>query len=323
MSTDKIADHLLALAENQIPDEPIPESNDQEINKLINATNLLSAKLRKERETRAIDAARLESIQEILHDYLLRNFSRRAEIVGDHKEIDALALSINYFGEELKKSFEVISDQNSRLLRTNEEITTLLREIHHRVKNNMQIISSLLLLQSSQLDTEEIQKVFLQCQNRINSMAMIHEMLYRSTTFSKIQYGEYIEELAAKLIHSIKGPRNNVDYIVNAEDIYLNIDTSIPLGLIINEIITNSLKHGIKEKEHGRIHVKIDQKAPREFVLEVSDNGNGFPEKINAQTTDSVGLQLIDSLVLQLKGSMTVDTGSWGTKHVIKFIEID
>jgi len=207
-----------------------------------------------------------------------------------------------------------------------EQITekeTLLKEVHHRVKNNLQTVSSLLSLQARGIDDEEIRNLIKSSQNRVISMAMVHEMLYMRDDISKIKYKSYVQELGEYLVRSVKGSENNVHLTIDIPDIELGIDTAIPLGLLINEAITNALKYGIRDDDQGEIYVALRKEDNREYVLSIGDNGVGFPERVNFKNTKSLGLKLIHNLTRQLKGSIVRDLSKKGTNYVVKFREVD
>ena len=137
------------------------------------------------------------------------------------------------------------------------EKETLLREVHHRVKNNLQTVSSLLSLQSRSIENESVKKLIKSSQNRVIAMAMVHEMLYMRDDLSKIEFKSYVQELSEYLVRSVKGSENNIELDLNIPDIQLGIDTAIPLGLLINEAVTNALKYGIKGDDKGQIHIAL------------------------------------------------------------------
>ena len=204
------------------------------------------------------------------------------------------------------------------------EKENLLKEVHHRVKNNLQTVSSLLSLQSRNIETGPMKGLLKGTQNRVIAMAMVHEMLYMRNDISHIEYKSYVQELGEYLIRSIKGNDNHVDLKIDIPDIKLGIDTAIPLGLLINEALTNALKYGIEGDKEGIISIKLQQDTNEKncYILEIGDNGIGFPETINYKTTKSLGLKLIHNLTRQLKGTITRDMSKKGTNYIIKFQEI-
>ncbi|MGJ8735224.1 sensor histidine kinase [Zobellia laminariae] len=231
-----------------------------------------------------------------------------------------LFLSIIY---TLYKKNKHINSLNKTIKNRLDERDTLLKEIHHRVKNNLQVISSLLSLQSSFIKDDKIKGLFRYSQYRINSMAIIHEMLYRSKDLSKINYADYTKQLASTLICSMKGGDKEIDLEVDSEELHLNLDTSVPLGLMINEIITNSLKYGFKNIDKGQITIKFEKLKYPNFLMHIGDNGNGFSDKIDFRNTKSLGLKLIHMLTLQLKGNIEKDNTENGTHYIITFQEIE
>lgn len=195
----------------------------------------------------------------------------------------------------------------------------LLKEIHHRVKNNMQVISSILNLQSSYVEDENTLRILQESRNRIRSMAMIHESLYRRDDFSSIDFSGYIENLVYNLISSYSiGQKIKINK--NLERVSIDLDQAIPCGLLVNEVITNALKYAWEEEGAGSIDIKL-KKEGKMILLEIADNGKGLPEEFDSIKSDTLGLQLIITLVEQLEGELNVDI-SKGTKYLIKFEDI-
>ena len=189
--------------------------------------------------------------------------------------------------------------------RSLQEKEVLLNEIHHRVKNNMQIVTSLLKLQSQSIKDKRSLELFLNTQNRVRSMALIHEKLYKTEDFSKIDFGEYIRNLTAHLLISYHILPSQIKINVNIKDIVFNINVAIPCGLIINELVTNSLNHAFSNSREGKIKVSIIRKGTNGYLLVVKDNGKGLPsEAIELEDPTTLGLQLVSSLVSQLKGTL-------------------
>jgi len=203
-----------------------------------------------------------------------------------------------------------------RLKTSLREKEVLLREIHHRVKNNLQIISSLLNLQSRNLQDEKARDMFKESQVRVRSMALVHEKLYRSEDLSNVDFSEYIRNLADHLFH-VYG-MNDVDLKVDVENVFLDINTAIPCGLIISELITNSLKYAFPQGNGGELKVGLKRDSEDFYMLTVGDSGRGFPEDFDIKSSDSLGLQLVDMLTDQLNGSLSFKHGK-GAKLEIKF----
>jgi PAS domain S-box-containing protein len=196
----------------------------------------------------------------------------------------------------------------------------LLKEIHHRVKNNMQIISSLLSLQRQYVNDDESINILKESQNRVKSMAMIHEKLYGSKNFNKICFQNYIESLVWDLFYSYSIENDTIIPILEVDDIELNIETSIPCGLIITELVSNCLKYAFPDKHEGELKVSLKIKE-NSYALTISDNGIGFPEHIDFKNTKTLGLELVNNLVEQLEGTIQLNTNQ-GTEFIIKFKEL-
>jgi len=200
------------------------------------------------------------------------------------------------------------------------EKEVLLREIHHRVKNNLQIISSLLNLQSRYIKGKQVLHVFKESQDRIKSMALIHEKLYQSKELARIDFAEYVRSLVADLFRSYKTDSDLITLKTNIDDVFLGINTAIPCGLIINELVSNSLKYAFPEDRQGEIRIDLHSEKEGKFTLIVSDSGVGFPKDLDFRNTESLGLQLACTLVDQLQGTIGLDrTG--GTEFKIAFTE--
>ena len=211
----------------------------------------------------------------------------------------------------ITRNINELKNVENRLKFSLEEKEVLLREIHHRVKNNMQIISSLLNLQSRYLNDEKTVNVLSESRNRVRSMAMVHEELYRSRDLSKIDFADYIQRLLSGLFNSYGVDKNIVKPEINVENVLLNIDMAVPCGLIINELVSNALKHAFVQGQKGKISIKFHPHGEK-YVLTVADDGIGLPENIDFKNTKTLGLQLVTTLVKQLSGSIDIsrDTGT-------------
>lgn len=202
-----------------------------------------------------------------------------------------------------------------------EEKELLLRELHHRVKNNMQIISSLLSLQSHHIKDERDLKIFESSQNRVKTMALIHEELYSSQDFSHINLSEYIRNLTKELLTSnIKNP-GRIDLKVDVENVNMEIETAIPLGLLINELVANSLSYAFPNSQNGEIKVDLHRDEDK-FHLVVSDDGIGIPEDVVFEKSESLGFQLVKSLTNQLDGEIKLIKNG-GTTFNLEFKELN
>lgn len=226
------------------------------------------------------------------------------------------------FGKNLLRTHHRLYRSKMEVAQQAKEREILLKEIHHRVKNNLQTVSSLLSLQSRSIEDKQMKNLIKSSQNRVISMAMVHEMLYMRDDLAKIEYRSYVQELSEYLIRSLKGANNHVKLNIEINDIKLGIDTAIPLGLLINETITNALKYGIKDDCEGEINIELTQGEKSNYILIIGDNGVGFPEDINHKTTKSLGLKLIHNLARQLEGSIDRDCTKPGTYYTVKFKEV-
>ena len=198
-----------------------------------------------------------------------------------------------------------------------QEKNVMLKEIHHRVKNNLSIIASLLRLQLRGLDTrEQVERAFKECNSRIQSMTLIHEKLYQSENFAKIDYKNYSENLVINLMKTYAVDQN-VELVFDISEIFFDIDTAIPLGLILNEAITNSLKYAFRKKQKHILKISLKQ-VKDQYELIIKDNGVGIPETIDVNKTSSLGLRLIRILTDQLGGTSTIEREN-GTKISIIF----
>ncbi len=185
-----------------------------------------------------------------------------------------------------------------------EEKVVLLQEIHHRVKNNLQVISSLLYLQSEKIKDPQVLEILRDSQNRVKSMALIHEKLYQSPDLSKVDLAEYLRNLTSYLFRSYTALANAIQFEVEADNIFLGIDVAAPCGLIINELVSNALKHAFPKGQGGVIRIGLHKEAEHLFRLTVCDTGIGFPADLDFTNTNSLGLQLVNTLVNQLDGSI-------------------
>ena len=195
----------------------------------------------------------------------------------------------------------------------------LLQEVHHRVKNNMQIISSLFSLQSKGIEDEEQLHIFKSSQDRVKSMALIHERLYQSGDFARVDFAEYTRGLTSHLFGSYGIAPDFIKSFVDIKDVFLDINTAIPCGLVINELVSNSLKHAFKNGQQGEVRIGMSALNGNEIDLVISDNGVGLPEGVNFRNTESMGLRLVSILAeSQLHGNIEVDRTN-GTSFHIRF----
>ena len=197
------------------------------------------------------------------------------------------------------------------------EKEALLREIHHRVKNNMQIISSLLNLQAHHVKNPELTAIIKECQNRIRSMAIVHEHLYKSANLAKINFADYLNRLIVHLYNVHSQSQEKIHLETELQAVELDIGTAIPLGLLASEIISNSFKHAFPGERRGKLRIVLHPISPKSFKLEISDDGVGLPENLNFGQSQTFGMQLMGLLKDQLGAQLELDRSS-GTRYIIK-----
>lgn len=275
-----------------------------------------------------------EEVEESLLDWdqllsgKIKNFSREQTYVRKDGELISANVTVslvkdasgnpNYF----VAVFEDITERKLYEKQLKESITekeVLLKEVHHRVKNNMQVISSILNLQSSYISDENALNILRESQDRIKSMSFVHESLYQSKTLSEVNFAEYIQNIVKNLYHSYSSPDKRIELVFELDKIDLNLDTSIPCGLIINEVVSNSLKYAFQDREGGVLKVKFGSEDDA-LRLTISDDGIGLPEGFDINTAESLGLQLVTTLVTQISGDLQINT-EHGTEIDIKFKE--
>jgi len=200
------------------------------------------------------------------------------------------------------------------------EKEVILKEIHHRVKNNLQIISSLLNLQSRHIGDEGIREVFRESQDRVHSLALVHEKLYDSRELARIDAASYVRSLASNLFHSYGVNPDRIRFAVDVTQVELGIDSAVPCGLVLNELVSNALKHAFPDDREGRLVVELRREDGGRMRLRVSDDGIGLPKDLDFRRAESLGLQLVNILVSQLDGSIEVTAGD-GTTVEVTFAE--
>jgi two-component system, sensor histidine kinase PdtaS len=240
----------------------------------------------------------------------------------------AVLLANNY------RKLQYIKNITTRLKETNQELTEtliskdekelLLKEIHHRVKNNLQVISSLIRLQASKIENPKVEGLFQECEVRVKSMALVHEELYRTDDLSSVNLTEYIRKLGNDLLQAYVIDKK-IGFKHDVGVSFMGIDTLIPLGLMINEIISNSLKHGFKgnETKDPEIYINIQFTDLKEYEMTIGDNGAGMSEDIDFEFPESLGLDLILTLAEQLEGTVERLSELAGTHYLVKFKDLD
>ncbi len=255
--------------------------------------------------------------------------------------LDAIDLGVNgYLIKPIKKEklFQVIRDQASNVVLKNalaekerkrrqaeknlkkslEEKDLLLREVHHRVKNNMQIISSILSMQERLVDDSRLQKLLTESQNRIRSMALVHENLYQHENMAGIWFPDYVQSLAANIARTYQTPQLHVSFEYDIAEVFLPLDIGIPCGLIVNELVSNSLKYAFPENTKGVIRVALKSYNAGEYVLEVADNGTGMDARFSLEEASTLGMRIVDALAQQIDADLSWNFSN-GAKYTLRF----
>lgn len=292
--------------------EQKPKESEEET--VLRGLSILEEKFKKAKAETEFNNKRVNAILDVVMAMAKLDYSKKADVSERTDYVDALAAGINMLGEELKCSTISLFEKE-----------TLLKEIHHRVKNNLQIISSLLNLQSGQIDDPFFREKYNVSRDRIRSMALVHEKLYESENLSLIDFGDYVLSLANSLNVSYNPGdsriRMKLDVAENAG--LFKIETAIPCGLILNELLSNSFKYAFPENRKGTIDVFFgctqEMEKQNEYCLSVKDDGVGLPEDLDPDTTESLGFQLITILADQLNAKLLVNREE-GTEVSLKFL---
>jgi len=234
-----------------------------------------------------------------------------------YAQIDEIAGNI-MMEKALEEKELIRSIAESNLKKSLEEKEVLLKEVHHRVKNNMQIISSILKMQERLVDDPKLKTVLGESQNRIRSMALIHENLYRNETLANIKFANYVQSLTTNLSRTYADMQGRISFHFDIEDVSLPIDIGIPCGLIINELISNSFKHAFAGREKGLISIGLRVSNGNEYTLLVADDGVGILHQTSFNNSGSLGMRIVTKLVQQIEGALDYDFKN-GTKYTIRF----
>ena len=220
--------------------------------------------------------------------------------------------------ENLKNEIEVRKETGNKLKSSLQEKNVMLKEIQHRVKNNLQVISSILNIQSRSSKNEKFIQMFTDTQNRIISMSLVQEQLYLSKDLALVDFHQYVKTLIDNLFVAYNISIKNIKVMINIEDILLNINTAIPCGLLINEIVTNAIKHGFADNRKGVIKIEMEKLKNSYFYLEISNNGVDMPDGIDYKKAESTGMELIRILIVQLSAEVELIKVN-GVKYKMKF----
>ncbi len=295
-----------------------------------------------ETDTKIKDLRRDKNIKEIDELYKKVQSQKQLEDESKHQELLKVIFGLTggflflvvlvfiYIVKEKSKLNSLLQIQNDDILQQKEIINQtlrekelLLKEIHHRVKNNLQIVSSLLSLQAKNMDDEKAKYAIFEAKERIQAIALIHQKLYSEKTFATIEMKTYLNDLVEQLNKSYNNSGNKIQITLKSFDIVLNIDTVVPLGLIICELITNSFKYAFINKNEGNLRIEINHGENDYFILTVKDDGNGMKENFSFLESKTLGVEIITALTEQLEGNMTYKSDENGTSIKIKFKEIN
>lgn len=240
---------------------------------------------------------------------------------------DSLEIRVDERTKELRNINRTLTNEVSerratekKLKASLDEKAILIKEIHHRVKNNLQIVSSLLNLQANSVDDKYVSSLFQESQLRVRSIALVHENLYQSPNLARIKLDVYLNRLINYLSKTFTTNLASVDIKIDVHDIELGINQAVPCGLIVNELVSNIFKHAFNDKNTGLINIKMDKLDGKRYVLTVKDNGIGLPEDFNIKDNPSLGMYLIQSLSSQMNGEVEF-SGESGTTVKVFFEE--
>jgi two-component sensor histidine kinase len=276
--------------------------------------NAIEKKIKNSAAQKKRNTKRINDILKVVVSLAKLDYSKKAVISGKRNDFDALALGINMLGEELQSSTISLHEKE-----------VLLKEIHHRVKNNLQVISSLLNLQSEKITQPEFLATFVESKNRIRAMALVHEKLYQSKNLSLIDFSEYLHSFSTYMNSSYNLSPDKVKMHVNTnlKSHFFKIDTAIPCGLILNELISNSCKYAFPKNRKGNIYLNFgiekELEHTNQYILEVADDGIGIASSVDMDNPDSLGFQLLEMLTQQLEGTLHLDSKK-GTKFTVRFL---
>lgn len=280
---------------------------------VLNGLKKIEANLKSNKKQEEENSKRIDEILKVVISFANLKYDRKANITNKKSHFDALALGINMLGEELEASTISLHEKE-----------VLLKEIHHRVKNNLQVISSLLNLQSEKIKQPDLLETFMESQNRIRAMALVHEKIYQSKNLSQIDFTEYVHSFISQMSssYSLDPTKIKMHLDPNIKSHFFKIDTAIPCSLILNELISNSYKYAFPKNRKGNIYlhfgIEKESKNAYQYVLQIADDGVGISPDIDIKNTSSLGLQLVDLLTSQIEGKLELDRKN-GTKFTIRF----
>jgi two-component sensor histidine kinase len=242
-----------------------------------------------------------------VHDYIMKNNLSRLLPAVERELREA----------ENRRARRQAEEQLKASLREKE---VLLQEVHHRVKNNLQVISSILNLQSQYIKDEHALRLFKESQSRIRSISLVHEKLYRSKDLVRIDFSEYVQEIATNLFHLYGKDPAAISLKLDIHALSMHVNTAIPCGIIINELVSNALKYAFPGDRKGQIRIGLQELQDHQYILTVRDDGIGFPKDLEFRRTETLGMQLVVTLIDQLGGMIHLNNGE-GTTFTVRFPE--
>ncbi len=225
---------------------------------------------------------------------------------------EIIALFAMYIDISERKKYQEKIENNLR------EKRTLLEEIHHRVKNNLAILSGLLQLKGLETEDPTLQEILQESQSRIQSMALVHEKFYEFDSLAEIELRQYTKDLVETLRQTLTMSEEQVQVNLDADKVHLDIHQAVPLGILLNEILTNAFKYAFPDGEEGEINIDINREG-NHVSIQVQDNGVGLPEDLDMENSESLGIRLMHELTDQLEASFNIDSGNWGTAIKVEF----
>ncbi len=268
---------------------------------------------------RRVNFADGAAVMAIIVDITNRKLAEQA-LAAAHQRLQAREEQLRAINQELSAANAQLKASETKLMAANRDKEILLKEIHHRVKNNLQVVSSLLKLQLAHIQDEQARQLLGECQNRIKSIAIVHEKLYQAPNLAEVNVGEYIQSLTKHLFRAFLVDPESVSVKIEAGEVVLGIDKAIPCSLLINELVSNSLKYAFARCHRGEISIKLQAAPGARYLLEVADSGCGIPAHVDIRNTATLGMQLVMTFVEQLNGTITLDK-SRGTRFIISFTD--
>jgi two-component sensor histidine kinase/DNA-binding LytR/AlgR family response regulator len=238
------------------------------------------------------------------------------------QRVEQRTIQLQESNERLQQEITERKQAEIKVRNSLQEKEILLKEIYHRVKNNLLVVSSLLEIQSNSIEDPEILKMFKNSQHRLHSMALVHEQLYQSKNLKELDFSVYLAALIEKLSYSYDTSEEGINFHIDVEKINLNIETAHSCGLIVNELVANALEHAFCDQTSGNIYLSLKQNSQHDIVLKIKDDGAGVPPNFDFRSTESLGLKLVCILTKQLEGEIKLDTSD-GTGFEITFCELD